>query len=325
MAGPKSKMKGLMDALRDNVHEQSSGKAKDSDEEKQRSTPGAFRHRLETLPNHATPRKNELKVQLKIDPSRCRIWADHDRRYDLLNEENCADLIEGFNAQGQQIPAIVREVVDDPDHDYEIIVGTRRHWTASYLGAPYLIEVQSLTDQQAFVLVDAENRQRKDISDYERAVFYANALKQLYSTQKEMAEAMKTSTAWLNEYIALAAFPKEVVDCYRSITDIRVTHARKLTPLLKDSKMRQRVLERAKAIKGQGFDGAGVLKALTEAAKPKRGGGVNFSKDYTLDKQKAFSVSKSGKSGLHIKIDPKFEGNLDALLSLIADAVRENI
>jgi ParB family chromosome partitioning protein len=325
MAGSKSKMKGIMDSLRNSVHEQGGGQSNQERDEKPKSMPGAFKHRLETLPTHATPRKNELKVQLKIDPQRCRIWTDHDRRYDLLNEANCADLIEGFRAQGQRIPAIVREITDDPDHEYEIIVGTRRHWTASYLGVPYLIEVQSLTDQQAFVLVDAENRQRKDISDYERAVFYANALKQFYKTQKEMAEAMQTSTAWLNEYIALAAFPKEVVACYRDINEIKVTHSRKLTPMLKDSKQRQRILERAKTIKDQPLDGAGVLKVLSEAVKPKRGGGVNFSKDYTLDKQKAFSVSKSGKGGLNIKIDPKFEGSLDALLSLMADAVRENI
>ncbi len=325
MAGTKSKMKGVIDSLRDKVHDQNSEQSSTGVDEKPKSTPGAFRHRLESLPTHATSRKNELKVQLKIDPSRCRIWADHDRRYDLLNKNNCSDLIEGFRAQGQQIPAIVRELADDPDHEYEIIVGTRRHWAASYLGLSYLIEVQSLTDQQAFVLVDAENRQRKDISDYERAVFYANALKQLYSTQKEMAEAMKTSTAWLNEYISLSAFPVEVVDCYRDITDIKVTHSRKLTPLLKDSKLRPRILEKAKAIIGQPLDGAGVLKALTEAAKPKRGGGANFSKSYSLDKQNAFSVSKSGRGGLNIRIDPKFEGNLDALVKLISEAVKTHI
>ncbi len=321
MAGSKSKMEGLIDSLRDKVHERPEAAADKDSVEKV----GAFRHRLETLPTHTTPRKNELKVQLKVDPGRCRVWADHDRRYDLLNEEACTDLIEGFQAQGQQIPGIVREIKDDPDHDYEIIVGTRRHWTASYLGMPYMVEVQTLSDRQAFVLVDAENRQRQDISDYERAVFYANALKRFYKTQREMAEAMQTSTAWLSEYLSLAAFPQDVVDCYKSIRDIKVTHSRKLTPLLKDAKTKKRIIEKARASKGLGLEGAAVLKILVTAARPKRGGGVNFNKDFHLGHQKAFSVSKSGKGGLHIKIDPKFEGNVDALVEMLGDAVKAHI
>ncbi len=325
MAGSKSKMKGVMDALLDSVHAQDSEKSSGKQAEKVGPKKGAFSHRMDSLPTPGVSRKNELKVQLRVDPAQCRIWTDHDRRYDLLSEVNCADLIEGFRAQGQQIPAVVRELPDDPTHKYEIIVGTRRHWTATFLGLPYLVEVQTLTDKQAFVLVDAENRQRKDISDYERALFYANALKQLYSTQKDMAESMQTSTAWLSEYLSLAAFPDEVVACYRDINDIRVTHSRKLTPLLKDSKMRARIMTRTETLKGESLEASGVLKALMEAAKPKRGGGMNLNKEFMLDKKKAFSISKSGRGGLNIKIDPKFEGNLDALVDMISDAVKNHI
>ncbi len=325
MPGSKSKMKGVMDALRDSVHAQSGEQTPEIHAAKVGPKKGAFGHRLDSLPRQGVTRKNELKVQLRVDPARCRIWSDHDRRYDLLTEVNCSDLIEGFRAQGQQIPAVVRELTDDPTHDYEIIVGTRRHWTATFLGLPYLIEVQNLTDKQAFVLVDAENRQRKDISDYERALFYANALKRLYSTQKDMAEAMQTSTAWLSEYLSLAAFPEEVVACYRDISEIRVTHSRKITPLLRDSKIRARIMSRAKSLKSEGLEASGVLKALVEAAKPKRGGGMNLNKEFLLDKKKAFSISKSGRGGLNIKIDPKFEGNLDELVEMISDAVKNHI
>ncbi|MEM6492312.1 MAG: hypothetical protein AAF684_10495, partial [Pseudomonadota bacterium] len=59
-----------------------------------------------------------------VDPARCRMWARHNRRYDLLNEQRCADLIEGFKAQGrQEFPAIVRRVEGDPDIDFEVICG----------------------------------------------------------------------------------------------------------------------------------------------------------------------------------------------------------
>ncbi|MCI5042711.1 MAG: chromosome partitioning protein ParB, partial [Donghicola eburneus] len=43
-----------------------------------------------------------------VDPARCKMWERHNRIYELLNEENCADLIEGIQQQGrQEFPAIV--------------------------------------------------------------------------------------------------------------------------------------------------------------------------------------------------------------------------
>src|SRR3546814_7614665 len=64
------------------------------------------------------------------------IWEHHNRDYSALNEDRCADLIETIVAQGkQEFPAIVRRVTGDPDHDYEVISGARRHWTVSWLRA----------------------------------------------------------------------------------------------------------------------------------------------------------------------------------------------
>ncbi|OYX00558.1 MAG: chromosome partitioning protein ParB [Caulobacter vibrioides] len=55
-----------------------------------------------------------------VDPARCRMWSRHNRRYDLLNEASCADLLESLRSQGEQeFPAIVRRVEDDPAFDYE--------------------------------------------------------------------------------------------------------------------------------------------------------------------------------------------------------------
>ena len=100
----------------------------------------------------------------------------HNRDYAALNEETCADLIESFKAEGRQnFPAIVRRVEDDPEHDWEVICGARRHWTVSWMRAhhqpdfKFLIEPRELTDEEAFRLADLENRSRRDLSDYERA------------------------------------------------------------------------------------------------------------------------------------------------------------
>lgn len=119
--------------------------------------------------------EREEKVLHWVDPARCRMWAQHAREYALLTAENCRDLIDGIRAQDQQeFPAVVRRL-EGGDHDYEVICGARRHFAVSWLRANnypqfgYLVEVRDLTDEEAFRLADIENRDRDDISDYERA------------------------------------------------------------------------------------------------------------------------------------------------------------
>ena len=100
-----------------------------------------------------------------VDPARCRMWVRHNRRYDLLNEAACVDLLESLRAQGvQEFPAIVRRVQDDEAYDYEVICGARRHWSVSHLRTvehrdiKFLIEERELSDEAAFRLADVENR-----------------------------------------------------------------------------------------------------------------------------------------------------------------------
>ena len=39
---------------------------------------------------------------LRVDPSTCRLWSRHNRKFDRLNETNCRDLIESFISAGRQ-------------------------------------------------------------------------------------------------------------------------------------------------------------------------------------------------------------------------------
>jgi len=56
-----------------------------------------------------------------VDPDRCRPWRLHNRDLDHLNDETCRDLIDAFlSAKRQRIPAIVRRLRDDPDHDSKL-------------------------------------------------------------------------------------------------------------------------------------------------------------------------------------------------------------
>jgi ParB family chromosome partitioning protein len=221
-----------------------------------------------------------------VDPARCRMWARHNRRYDLLDERACADLIEGIRAQGgQEFPAVVRPLAGEPEHDWEVICGARRHWTVSWLrqnGYPrfrFLIEVRELTDEEAFRLADIENRDRRDISDYERAVDYLEACRFYYGGhQGRMAARLEVSNAWLSRYLDLARLPVEIARAYPHPAELREFHARRLKPLLAGEPGRARVLAAARALaEAQGarraageapLPGATVLARLLAAGRP---------------------------------------------------------
>ncbi|MEO1308735.1 MAG: ParB/RepB/Spo0J family partition protein [Pseudomonadota bacterium] len=215
--------------------------------------------------------EQEEKVLHWVDPARCRLWERHNRDYALLNEENCRDLIDGIRSQGrQEFPAIVRRVSEGTHADYEVICGARRHFAISWLRAnaypnfKYLVEVRDLTDEEAFRLSDIENRDREDISDYERAIDYAKAIDLYYGgRQKAMAERLEVSEVWLSRYLELSRLPSVIVQAFPTVRDIRELHARTLKPLLKNPKERAKILEHAREI--------GVLQ---EAARKGQGGFV---------------------------------------------------
>jgi len=221
-----------------------------------------------------------------VDPSRCRLWVEHNRDYAKLDETRCADLIESFKAQGkQEVPAIVRRVQGDRDHDFEVICGARRHWTVSWLRAHnyqdfrFLVEIRELTDEEAFRISDLENRAREDLSDIERARDYLRALDRHYGgRQKDMASRLNVSEAWLSRYLDLARLQPELIAAFPDPHQLRIKHVTLLKPLLKPADREQRVLNRAAELKARAGEGAGlspqdVIRQLAAAADaPKKSG-----------------------------------------------------
>lgn len=198
--------------------------------------------------------EREEKVLRWVDPASCVMWVRHNRAYDLLTEENCRDLIDSLKSQGQQeFPAIVRRLPAGQGAEYEVICGARRHFAVSWLRANnypqfrYLIEIRDLTDEEAFRLADIENRDRADLSDYERACDYLQALSAYYGgKQKAMAARLEVSEAWLSRYLHLARLPKVIIDAWPRITEIRELHARQIRPMLHDNE--DKVLDEAESI-----------------------------------------------------------------------------
>ena len=226
----------------------------------------------------------EEKTLRWVDPADCTMWERHNRAYDLLTEANCRDLIDGIRAQGrQEFPAIVRR--REGGAPFEVVCGARRHFAVSWLRAHgytqfrYLVDLRELTDEEAFRLSDVENRDRADISDFERARDYAHAIDAYYGgSQKAMAERLEVTEGWLSRYLALARLPGTVVSAYADPRDLREVHARRLTPLMRTTQGRGEVMAEARVIAeeqearraGQGapIDGAAVTARLLKAVTP---------------------------------------------------------
>lgn len=238
------------------------------------ATPASAMPRLATRPGILANRSNRLseiaqgsavaKMHELVDPARCRIWADHNREYAALTEDNCADLISSLKAQGrQEMPAIVRRITGDPDHDFEVICGARRHWSVSWLRANnypdfrFLVEPREMTDEEAFRVSDLENRSRQDLSAYERAMDYLRALDRHYhGKQQAMADRLQVSKGWLSKYLDCARLPREIIDSFGSPHVISIRNSVEITPLLRLDQQRGAMIEEAVRIRQEQYERA---------------------------------------------------------------------
>lgn len=226
------------------------------------SAPTAKRVRSSTLLQResalARVQSGEVRqvTQLLLDPARVRVWPGNARLYAQLSEANCGDLIDSIIAEGgQKVPAVVRRVSDDPEHDYEVVAGTRRHWSISWLRAHsypdllFVAQVATLDDEAAFRLADLENRARRDVSDVERARNYAAALMQHYAgKQKRMAERLRVSEGWLSKMLQVARIPDEVLAAFPSWDAVLLKPAYTLARALEEREAAERIARVARKL-----------------------------------------------------------------------------
>ena len=186
---------------------------------------------------------SQLKTLLMVDPPVCRMWSGHDRRYDLLSidDDKCLELVDGIKSAGkQEMPALVRKVENDPNFEYEVIYGARRHWAISWLREnnypdfKYLIEVRDLTDEECFRLKDMENREKDDVSDFERSVNYNRAKDMFYGgVSSRMADRIGYTNANLYYLLRLAYLPVDIQEAFVDVRNITVNNGRTLYRLMK--------------------------------------------------------------------------------------------
>ncbi len=285
-------------------------------------------------------------TQLMLDPSRVRIWRGNARRQDALSEDSCRDLIDSILAEGgQKVPAIVRRVSDDADFDYEVIAGTRRHWAISWLRAnnypemTFLAQVHTLDDESAFRLADVENRARRDVSDFERACNYREALESYYANrQNRMAERLNLSKGWLSKMLTVAALPDWAVKAFADPTDIQLKAAYPLAQKIitltaketRDVAMEKAMIATAKRLsteqarrRSRGEEPIAAAEVITALMHPDRDGkepAVLFVGD-SAHGRLALSVLSSNRNGVTVRLHAGSGANEAELAQLLRRAL----
>lgn len=186
---------------------------------------------------------------LCIDPQRCRLWEGHERRTENIDENSCRAEIDSFLSHGQRIPALARPLKDDAAHDFELIYGARRLFVARHLKVPLQIVCRNMTDREAAVAVDIENRQRRDVSAYERGRSYSVWLrKQLFASQDELACTLKVSASQVSRLMRMAQLPSVLVNAFASPLDICESWGLALMDIWENPARRQTLSSTARAI-----------------------------------------------------------------------------
>lgn len=278
-------------------------------------------------------------TQLLLDPTRVRVWEGNARQYSSLNETNCSDLIDSILAEGgQKVPAVVRRIDDNPSFEYEVIAGTRRHWSINWLrrnnypNFMFLAQVAQLDDEAAFRLADIENRARADVSEFERARNYASALVTHYGGhQTRMADRLKLSKGWLSKMLRIAAIPDAVVDAFASHSDVQLKQGYLLAQALDDKGDARAILAEAKRLSVEQkqrsaagsppLPGSDVFRRLLAA--PRAGG----SEEETFKVDSAFgrtllSVQSANRQGVTLRLHAGAGADEQEILQSVKSALQ---
>lgn len=190
-----------------------------------------------------------MKNVIKVNPFDCRMWKLHDRLDSHVNETTCRAEIESISKHGQLVPALGRPLHGDPKHKIELIYGARRLFVTRHLNKQLLVEVRDLSDREAIVAMDIENRHRKDLSPYERGLSYATWLREgHFRSQDDIARALRVSASQISRMLKIAQLPPVVINLFNSPAELLESWALKLAVALVNPVRKQATLRQAHAI-----------------------------------------------------------------------------
>lgn len=281
---------------------------------------------------------------IRLKPSECTIWPGNARNYEDLSYERCETLIASIREEGRNREAVVVRRTPDGPLQFELLVGTRRHWSISWLHAnnhseiELVARIETLDDEGAFRLADIENREREDVTDLERARNYLHAVEAYYGgVRNRMAERLAIAPTTLYNFIRLGELSNDVIAAFPDTASVKAAHANRLAPHLKVEIERDRLLEEAGVIAAEQakhrasgdkvIEASKVCDRLIAAAKNKLAAKPQskakappqlFSSEGIL---LGHIVTDTAKKGMTITINPSERHTVDEILLALRPAI----
>ncbi|GMM62529.1 ParB/RepB/Spo0J family partition protein [Novosphingobium pituita] len=282
---------------------------------------------------------------IRLAPSECTIWPGNARDYADLTFERCESLIASIQEEGRNREAVVVRRTPDGPAPYELIVGTRRHWSVSWLHANHhsqielIARIETLDDEGAFRLADIENREREDVTDLERARNYLHAVEAYYGgVRARMAQRLAMPQTTLYNFLRLGELSDTVIAAFPSKAAVKAVHANRLAPHAKGDLEQARIEAEAEAIareqaalRANGdkpIEAAKVCDRLIRAAKgsapaaPRKKADKGGATLFTNSGEPLGQIVKnSAKSGLTLTINPASPLDVETILEALRPAI----
>ena len=229
------------------------------------------RRELEEAQAQLEQARAEQRLQ-RLDPARVRPSRFRNRDERSFERAEFRELVDSIRAAGgNSVPVNVRRIDDDPNYDYEIVYGLRRHRACLEAGLPLLAIVHredELQDKAVYQAMTRENSQRDDLSPWEWGQHYARGLGQYYATQKDLADDNGRSQAHVSHALDLVSLPEEVVSAFESPLELQLKWGTALRNDLKHS--RRSVLAKASELTDRrgSLTAVQVFAELRRAAQP---------------------------------------------------------
>jgi ParB family transcriptional regulator, chromosome partitioning protein len=231
----------------------------------------AFGRSLDTENARLKERLNQFDGALlvrKLDPTKIHAGSFANRGEWSFSSREFSELKNEIAAAGENVqPILVRPAADRED-EYLLVFGHRRHRACLELGLPVNAVVQDLTEHEAFIWMDRENRNRANLSIYEQGCSYKAALdRKLFPSLRMLAKEVGVDPSNVSKAIAVASLPREIVAAFRSPNDIQQAMASPLSAALESDSAG--VLQRAALIQnsGQQYSGPEVFRMLLSSSK----------------------------------------------------------
>ncbi|MFZ2316116.1 MAG: ParB/RepB/Spo0J family partition protein [Gammaproteobacteria bacterium] len=174
--------------------------------------------------------ENEL---VDVDPEECEPWQYANRSSQEMGE--IQELIQSIKNNKQLQPGLIRQHPNPHGKiKYEIIFGRRRHLACLELKIPFLaIKRVTLSNQDAIVCQDAENKFRKNVSNYSNALLYKRLINDgTFSNEKQLAQFLNISASNLSELLNFAKIPEDLVLLLPDVHKLSTAMAIKIVSLL---------------------------------------------------------------------------------------------